>query len=285
MISPAFLDELARFESGIDQQTTSIQQGEQQSQSVGEGLTFSDYRRYSRGDDTRLIDWRLYARTGEYYIKQFEEERNLTVHILLDASASMDFGEELQDKFEFGAKLGLGYAYLTAEAHDEFRFSLFTNSYDRIDTGASTRGEVLTLIDQLNEYTPSGEAEFATAFETYAGSINSRSLVVIVTDCLGDLSELETGLSSLAENEVILAQVLAPGEINPDISGDTIFKGTETAIQRRTYFGGSRAKQYQSAVDQFVDNVNSRAQELAVQHNMLPTDSDFFESFTDIWIG
>ncbi|ERG98249.1 MAG: conserved repeat domain protein, partial [Haloquadratum sp. J07HQX50] len=69
MISPAFLDELARFESGIDQQTTSIQQGEQQSQSVGEGLTFSDYRRYSRGDDTRLIDWRLYARTGEYYIK------------------------------------------------------------------------------------------------------------------------------------------------------------------------------------------------------------------------
>jgi uncharacterized protein (DUF58 family) len=93
-IDPDFLDELDRFDAALDRETAAVRQGEQESPRVGEGLTFSDYRRYSPGDDTRLIDWKLFARTEEYYIKQFEEERNLTVHVLLDSSASMDFGGE-----------------------------------------------------------------------------------------------------------------------------------------------------------------------------------------------
>ncbi|MFB6080685.1 MAG: DUF58 domain-containing protein, partial [Haloferacaceae archaeon] len=91
-IQPDFLDELDRFDTSMDRPTTEVRRGEQRSPSVGEGLTFSDYRRYAPGDDTRLIDWHLYARTEEYFVKQFEEERNLTVHVLLDASASMDYG-------------------------------------------------------------------------------------------------------------------------------------------------------------------------------------------------
>jgi uncharacterized protein (DUF58 family) len=92
VIDPDFLDELRRFDASLDRRADDLRQGEQESPNLGEGLTFADYRRYSPGDDIRLVDWRLYARTEEYYIKQFEEERNLTVHVLLDASGSMGFG-------------------------------------------------------------------------------------------------------------------------------------------------------------------------------------------------
>ncbi|MFA9518058.1 DUF58 domain-containing protein [Halopenitus sp. H-Gu1] len=283
-IDPDFLDELDRFET-LDQRTTSTKKGERESPSVGEGLTFSDYRRYSPGDDTRLVDWRLYARTEEFFIKQFEEERNLTVHVLLDASASMDFGEGNQHKFEFGAKLGLGYAYLTAEEHDDFRFSLFTERAERIDTGKSTRGEVLALIDRLNGTTPTGGTDFQTAFEAYAASIRSRSLVVVVTDCIGDIDGLETGVASLARNEVVLIQVLSPTELDPEVGGDTIFEDIETDLTRRTYFGGRLAKQYRSRVDEFVDDVATRAQDLRVTHALVATDEDFFDAFSTVWIG
>jgi uncharacterized protein (DUF58 family) len=283
MISPDFLDELDRFEASLDQRTTSMQKGERESPSVGEGLTFSDYRRYAPGDDTRLIDWRLYARTEEFFIKQFEEERNLTVHVLLDGSASMDFGDP--NKFEFGAKLGLGYAYLTAEAHDDFRFSVFREGVERLDTGTSTRGEVLGLVDRLNEFDPDGEADFASALESYAASIRSRSLVVVITDCIGDLDGLETGLASLSRNEVVLVQTLSPAELDPEVGGDTVFEDVETDLSRRTYFGGRLAERYRERIDAFVDDVGERAQDLRISHALVSTDEPFFDAFSEVWVG
>ncbi|MFD1633807.1 DUF58 domain-containing protein [Haloplanus ruber] len=284
-IDPGFLDELDRFEASLSQQSTAVKKGEQESQSVGEGLTFSDYRRYSPGDDTRLIDWRLYARTEEFYIKQFEEERNLTVHILLDASASMDFGEGDQHKFEFGAKLGLGYAYLTAEEHNDFQFSLFRERHERIDTGKSTRGEVLALVDRINETDPSGDTDFETALGEYAASIRSRSLVIVVTDCIGDLDGLETGIASLARNEVVLIQTLSPDELDPEVGGDTIFEDLESELTRRTYFGGRLAERYRTRVDEFADDVSDRAQDLGITHALIGTDEEFFDAFSSVWIG
>ena len=285
MIEPDFLDELDRFRASLKQRTTALTQGEQESPNVGEGLTFSDYRRYSPGDDTRLLDWRLYARTDELFVKQFEEERNLTVHVLVDASASMDFGEGERNKFEFGAKLGLGYAYLVAEAHDDFRFSLFTDRPERLDAGRSTRGEVLDLVDRLNGTEPAGEADFETALSEYAESIRSRSLVVVVTDGIGDLDGLTTGLASLSRNEIVLAPVLSREELDPGASGDTIFEDVESELTRRTYFGGRMAEQYRSRVDAFVDDVASRTHDLGVTHALVATDEDFFEAFSDVWIG
>lgn len=285
MIDPDFLDELDRFERAVRQRTTAVERGEQESPDVGEGLTFSDFRRYAPGDDTRLLDWRLYARTDELFVKRFEEERNLTVHVLLDASASMDYGEGDRHKFEFGAKLGLGYAYLVAEAHDDFRFSTFGERPERLDAGKSTRGEVLGLVDRLNAAEPAGRADFETVLGAYAGSIHSRSLVVVITDCLGDLDALETGLASLSRNEVVLAQVLSPGELDPETSGDTIFEDVETEVTRRTYFGGRLADRYRDRVRSFVDDVASLSHDLRVSHALVSTDEAFFDAFASVWVG
>ena len=287
MIDPGFLDELRRFDASLDRRTDDLRQGEQESPNLGEGLTFADYRRYSPGDDTRLIDWRLYARSEEYYIKQFEEERSLTVHVLIDASGSMGFGGEGRAKFEFAAKLGLGFAYLTAEEHNDVRIATFSDGHERLDTGRSNRGEILRAIDLLNETDPAGEAAFEAALEGYAATLDSRSLVVVVSDYLADPDEIEAGLSSLAANDLVCPQVLAPTERDPgrEAAGDTIFVDPETETERRTYFGGTLAQRYRDRLERHVETVDERCRRLGALHAVVDTDEAFFDAFSTVWIG
>ncbi|WP_135363544.1 DUF58 domain-containing protein [Halosimplex halophilum] len=286
-IDPDFLDELDRFDAALDRETAALRQGEQQSPRVGEGLTFSDYRRYSPGDDTRLVDWKLFARTEEYYIKQFEEERNLTVHVLLDASASMDYGEGPAHKFEYAAKIGLGFCYLTAEEHNDFRFSTMGERSERLDTGRSNRGEVLALIDQVNGLDPEGEADFEAVLEAYADRIRSRSLVVVLTDCLADPEEIESGVSALARNDVdvLLVRVMAPDERDPDVVGDALFADPESETTRRSYFSQSLADTYRSRLDAHVDEVKNRVTGLGADHVLVDTGDEYFDSFASVWLG
>ena len=109
MINTQFLDELKRFNLVINKRVTSNLAGPRKSIAAGRGLTFKDYRIYAPGDDIRLIDWKVYARTDNLYMKVHEEERNLVVHVILDKSASMDFGRPVS-KFDYASMIGVGMA-------------------------------------------------------------------------------------------------------------------------------------------------------------------------------
>jgi uncharacterized protein (DUF58 family) len=286
-IDPGFLDELDRFQAALDRESSALRQGEQESPRIGEGLTFSDYRRYSPGDDTRLIDWKLFARTEEYYIKQYEEERSLTVHVLLDASASMDFGAREAHKFEYGAKIGLGFAYLTAEENNSFVFGTFRERTDRLDAGRSNRGEILDLIDQVNETAPGGEADIEEVLSAYAARIQTRSLVVVVSDCLYDPDAIESGVAALArtDSDVLVVRVVAPEERDPNVAGDALFVDPETEATRRSYFSGSLASTYQSRLDAHVDEVSDHVTGLGEEYVTVDTSEQYFDSFASVWLG
>jgi len=286
-IEPEFLDELDRFDAALDRETAALRQGEQQSPRVGEGLTFSDYRRYSPGDDTRLIDWKLYGRTEEFFIKQYEEERNLTVHVLVDASASMDFGDGPAHKFEYGAKIGLGFAYLTAEEHNDFLFSTFRERAERLDAGRSNRGEVLDCIDQVNATDPRGETDLAEVLEAYSDRIRTRSLAVVVTDCLAEPETVASGVEALLRDDVdvLVVRPVAPEERDPDVVGDALFVDPETEAERRSYFSGSLARQYRSRLDTHIEAVDDRLTALGADHTLVDTGEAYFDSFASVWLG
>jgi uncharacterized protein (DUF58 family) len=284
-IEPGFLDEIERYARSQKRNVASQFQGEQRSAERGEGLTFADYRRYAPGDDTRRIDWKLFARTDEFYVKEYEAERNLTVHVLLDSSASMDFaGEEgLPTKFEFAAKLGLGFAYLVAREHNDFRFVRFDETYDRLDRGRSNRGEVLGLVDTLNAIEPTGDADFEGALESYASTIGSRSLVLVASDFLEPADEIERGLEALARNKLVLARVIDPVERDLPVSGDAVVEGLEEERTLRTHLGNRRRESYRQRLDAHVDDVAARARTLRARHELLGTDAEFFEAFGQVW--
>lgn len=284
MIEPDFLDELERFDSKLKRKVNSIFQGEQDSPHVGEGLTFSDHREYYPGDDTRLIDWKLYARTDELYIKQFEEERNLTIHILLDATESMDFGEGNKNKFDYAAKIGLGYAYLAIAENNDFRFSIFTDTFERLDTGASNRGEILRLIDLLNERQLEGTTDFRTSFEDYSSQIKSRSLVLVVSDFIGNTEGIREGVRGLSNNYLVLGHIIAPEELELPASGDTIFEEMEKGFELRTYLSNRIKKQYQQKLENHIDTVSEYAEDYMADHVLINTGDDFFDSFSKAWV-
>lgn len=285
MIDPGFLEELDRLDDALVRRAEALRSGERASPAVGEGLTFSDHRRYSPGDEPGRIDWKLYARTEELYVKQFEEERQATVHVLVDESASMGFGEGAADKFEYGAKLGLGFAYRVAREHDEFRFSTFGREPERLDGGPSGRGEVLRLVDRCNEREPAGRGAVGEALTAYADAIRSRALVVVVSDFLAEPTEVEAGLAALADSDVVLAHVVAPGERDPPVTGDAVFEALETDEQLRTYFGRRLADRYRDRLEAHQGAIQDVARELGARHELVDTGAPFFESFADLWFG
>lgn len=284
MIEPDFLDELERFDASLKRRVSSIFHGEQKSTEIGEGLTFSDYRRYSPGDDTRLIDWKLYARTEELYIKQFEEERNLTIHVVVDASNSMDYGEEKQNKFEYGAKIGLGFAYLAATENNDFRFSIFTDSFERLDQGASNKGEIMRLIELLNDEELEGGADFSQALGDYSSTIKSRSMVLVVSDFLEETEEIDEGLEALADNHLTLAQVFTPEELELPYRGETILEDVETDFSLRTYLSNRLKRDYEDRLQNHIDSVEEISEELRSRHVLVNTGEDFFDSFAEVWV-
>jgi uncharacterized protein (DUF58 family) len=285
VIDPTFLDELGRFGVSLRRETTALRRGEQESPDVGEGLTFADYRRYAPGDDVRQVDWRVYARTEEYFVKQYESERNLTVHVLVDASGSMRFGEGGADKFDVAAKIGLGFAYLFAGEGNDFRVSTFADGHERLDGGRSTRGELLGVVDLLNGTTPAGRADFEAALEGYASTVGSRSLVVVASDFLSAPDAVEAGLAALADNDLVCAQVLTPEELDPEVRGDTRFVDPETDASLRTYFGERLARRYRDRLDGHLDDVAARAEAFRADHTVVDTGAEFFDSFGRVWVG
>jgi len=285
MIDPAFLDELDRFRTMRKRNLASRYEGERETRELGEGRTFSDYRRYAPGDDTRLIDWNVYARTNELHVKQFEAERNFTVHVLVDSSRSMAFGGGEENKFEFAAKLGLGFAYVAAAEHNDFQFSTVLDRSDRLDGGRSTRGEILALIDRCNATTPAGSGEFGDALVEYADRIRSRSMVLVVSDFLTDVDAVGDGLLALSEHDVVLGHVVAPGELDPPVRGDTVFEDMESDRELRTYFGSRTEHAYRDRVEAHIASVGGRADAVGARHHRVVTGGDFFDVFSRVWAG
>ena len=282
-IDPDFLATLDRFDASIDRRSSALQRGEQRSTEIGEGLVFSDHRQYVPGDDTRLIDWTVYARSDELYVRQFETERNLTVHVLLDRSESMAFAD--RSKFEFAAKIGLGYCYLFAAEHNDFRLSTLGARHERLDSGASTTGALLPVIDRLNEVALRGQADVEAALSEYAETIASRSLVVIASDCLLDPEAFESGLAALSEHDVVVVHAVAPEELSPPVDGETIFEGLETETSLRTYFSPRKQRQYRKRLSAHWDAIESAAVAQGGEYVRATTDEPFYEAFERAWIG
>ncbi len=148
MISPDFLPGLDRFSLVVKKRVTSSFIGSRRSSLPGRGASLRDHRPYAEGDDFRLIDWKVYARSDHLHIKRFEEERSMTTHIIIDRSDSMNFGDRVT-KFDYAAMVGVGFAYLSMKENEKFRFATFA---DDIDIYSSRRGmgHLAQMIAQLN---------------------------------------------------------------------------------------------------------------------------------------
>ena len=283
MINTQFLDQLNRFNLVVNKRVTSTISGPRKSVAAGRGLTFKDYRIYAPGDDIRLIDWKVYARTDNLYLKVHEEERNLTVHIIIDKSASMDYGKPIS-KFDYASMIGVGFGYLALRENEKFQFATFADS---IEVFQPKRGmsHLAAMVQHLNSIKPKGFSKILDTVRQYKKVIGSKSMVVIASDFLVNIEEIREALYMLGNNEIKIIQVLDRVEKELKMEGDMKLVDSETKGILRTFISPRMRMDYQHQLDSHCAKIEEACNKLNIDYNLAITDTSIFDTFYKILQG
>lgn len=280
MIDLKFLNELEQFQKALKKNASQMNQGEQKSNRSGQGMIFKDHKEYIPGDSVKKIDWKAYARTKDYFIKRFEEERRLNIHILVDRSSSMDYGSP--KKYEFAAKLGLGVAKMSLNTNDRYNFSVFSETLTNLSSGRRGK-DVTQLVEILNDLKHTPESRIEDSITEYSQRIENESAVVIISDFLSDSEDIASGLTSLKHTKPVVVNVLDEKELNPDLSGDKILKDPESSSRLRTFFSRKTKKKYRSRLDNHIDNLEEVSRKNGAGFIRVSTSEDILETLLKIW--
>ncbi len=280
MIDVSFLNQIGKFDLIMKKKVLSQYSGERESIMTGEGLVFSDYRNYIPGDDFRQIDWHVYARTDKYFIKRFEEEKNLALHILLDASASMDFGSKIT-KYEYGAMIGLGFSYLAIKNNEKFDFSTFADNLEYIKPKKG-HNALLEILEFLNKKKVTGKSNFNESMAAFKNRLKSKSLIVIISDFLFDPLQLEQTLRLFKKSEIFVIQVLDPEELKFNMAGDFVLKDSEQGHIIKTFISNRLRSTYRNKLDMHNSVMKNICSSVGANFITVTTDTPIFDTFYSV---
>lgn len=268
LLEAAFLRRLERLLIAVKKVHLGAAKGERRSKRKGTSIEFADYREYVQGDDLRHVDWNIYGRLDELCLKLFQEFEDVTLHLLLDASQSMDFGTP--KKFEFGRKLLASLGYIGLAGYD--RVSVGVLSGDRVNALTPVRGKASAnkMFAFLQDTRAEGSTNLDEAFRAYALRQRSRGVYVIISDFL-DENGYENSLKRLCatRSDVYVVQVLAPEEIEPELTGD--LKLIDSESEQATEVSVSRAllKRYYQNRDAFIEQLREFCLGRGMSHHLV----------------
>jgi uncharacterized protein (DUF58 family) len=240
----------------------------------GFNIEFASYRDYTPGDDLRRLDWRVFARTERHYIKQYEEESNVRVTFVMDASASMKYkGSAPLSKFDYASTLVVALSMLLTRQQDPVGLVLFDEAATTILPPAATQAQVAVIAGLLERCTPARKTELGGLLRSVTGQLRRRSLLIIVSDLFTDLEAVYDGLNRLRfhGHEVLIMQVLDRDELELPFDGPTIFRdieGDEELFAEPWAFRRS----YQKAMDDFLEEVRKECGNRGYDHVRFLTD-------------
>lgn len=254
--------------------------GEKKSKRYGTSIEFADYRPYAAGDDLRRVDWRVYARSDRFYTKLFHEEEDLTVHLLLDASASMGFGRPA--KFTAAQQLTAALGYIALANLERTRFRVFGDRLYGNDTGylrsKSAVYKAFRFLEEL-EPQPLARTDFRRSFETFAVQTKGRGLVLIVSDFLAEEGIFE-GLKRIlhAGHQVACIQVLDPTELEPELRGELELRDVEDGTIREVTISPRLLKMYRAYRDAYLEQFRTTCRRLGITHLQTTTTAPLEET-------
>jgi uncharacterized protein (DUF58 family) len=240
----------------------------------GFNIEFAEYRDYTPGDDLRRLDWRVYARSDRHYIKQYEEESNVRVTFVVDASASMNYrGSAVLSKFDYAATLVVSLAMLLTRQQDPVGLVLFDEKANTVLPPNATQSQVLVMSGLLERCVPARKTELGGLLRTLTDQSKRRSLMIVVSDLFTDLDLVYEGLNRLRflGHEVLVLQVLDRDEMELPFDGPTVFRdieGEEELFAEPWAFRRS----YQKAMNEFLDGVRQECGKRGYDHIRFLTD-------------
>lgn len=227
-INPRILASISNLQLAAKTVVDGFMFGSHQSPKIGTGLEFSQYRSYEPGDDLRRVDWKMYARSDRYYVREAEIESSITVRFILDASASMLHDDSGLTKFDFARLVVAALAWLAHSQGDAIGLDAVNNQHRRRLLPHRGQKHLHRFYHQLEQAAPIGIWPVELTNELHAA--NHRDIIVVVSDMHENSDEIEQALATLAalKNEVILFHVLGRNEIDFTYKGALTFEDLES---------------------------------------------------------
>jgi uncharacterized protein (DUF58 family) len=275
ILTPQLLRRLEQFQLLARRRAKSSARGERRSRARGQSVEFADHRNYVVGDDLRYLDWNLYGRLDRLFLKLYEEERELPVRILIDASESMLFGTPR--KFDFARQVAAAIGYVALCGFDRVSVHVFpdlqateASELAAYNQQVAIRGALravrgrksaMTYFANLTALTGGGAASFNQALQRSALEARQAGVAVVLSDFL-DPQGYEAGLNALVGRgfEVSAVQILAPEELTPSTFGDLRLVDSETGGLQEVTFGKFRLAAYQQSVANYVQRLREYCQ-------------------------
>jgi len=242
----------------------------------GFSVEFAEYRQYNAGESTRNVDWKIYAKTDRYYVKIFEDETNLRATLLMDGSASMDYGSGGVTKLRYATLLGAALGYLMITQRDAVGLAVFDERIREFFPHRSVRKHLLLLLAALERLEPGERTSISNALHEMAERVKRRGLIVLFSDLLDDPSEVMEGLKHFRHrgHEVVVFHILDPTELSLDLHGEMQFVDKETGERLRTrpWFLGA---EYRRNVGDWISGLERDCKENAIDYNLVTTETPF----------
>ena len=238
----------------------------------GYNIEFAEHRPYSPGDELKHIDWKVYARSDDFFIKQFEEETNLRAHLLLDTSGSMAYGEPVS-KLQYAKFLAASLAYLMLRQRDSVGVMLFDEELRVNVPPRAAASHLRAITETLAAADGHGQTRLARNLSAVAERIRRRGLVVVFSDLLDDPDAVLQSLKHLRHqhHEVILFHLLHPDEIRLPFTGRVRFVDLEKAREILTH-PTRLAREYQRRMDRFLETYREGCLASRVDYVLVSTD-------------
>lgn len=190
--------------------------GQHKSPYRGSSVEFAEYRKYTPGDDTRRLDWRVLARTDRFYIREFEADTNLRCYIVLDCSGSMAFGPEGRRKFDYARKLAATLAYMIVHQGDAVGLQCYSDKVIRDIPPRRNPLHLKYIFDTLADAKPGSGTNLVKLLHEFSEKVRQRALVIIISDCFCDVDELLHCFQHLhfCKHDFALFHLLDPQELD-----------------------------------------------------------------------
>ena len=267
-----FLAQLERLTLASRRAFRGRSRGERRSLRKGHSVEFCDYRAYGLGDDLRYVDWNVFGRLDRLHVKLFVDEEDLCLHLLIDASRSMDFGRPA--KLAYAVRLAAALGFVGLVNLERVGVAVVR---DRLSEGwPPTRGrsQFPALLDFLAGVKPAGATGLNNGLGHYAMRAREPGIAVLISDLM-DPGGFEIGVRALLERrfEVHIVHLLDAEEINPSMAGDLRLQDAETGEVRDLTVDGEALRVYRERLHQFLERIETfcRAQEIG--YRRLTTDA------------
>ncbi|HUU82479.1 MAG TPA: DUF58 domain-containing protein [Phycisphaerae bacterium] len=285
-LRPEVLTRISRLELRARRIVEGFVSGMHASPFKGFSIEFADHRPYSPGDEPRHIDWRVYAKSNRFYVKEYEVETNVRTHLLLDCSGSMAYPEHPGDgaapgdpgarlsKWDYAATLAVSLAHLLVlEQSDAAGLVLFDEQVRAQLPVSAKRASLMELAEFVTRHAPAGKTDLVVPLAELAGRIPRSGLVIIISDLLADPEALIDGLQRFeaARHDVIVLHVLDHDELEFPFTDRTLFEGMEEKGIEITTDPQSLRDSYRRAVQQFIERVRGACLDRNIDYALFST--------------